>query len=74
MMHTIGGCLVILGGAYAPPFCAVGRLSAPLNAPSVCWKGLSIRRQEVFEVLGGASLSAMMLSDLKNLFYCISME
>ncbi len=37
------------GGACAPPFCAVERRSAPLNAPSACWKGLSIRRWEVFK-------------------------
>jgi len=37
------------GGACAPPFCAVGRLSAPLNASSASWKGLSIRRWEAFK-------------------------
>ena len=52
MVQTIGGCLVIFGGACAPPFCAVGRLSAPLNASSASWKALSIRHQEVFKVLG----------------------
>ena len=40
------------GGAHAPPFCAVGRLSAPFNASSACWKGLSIRHQEVFKGFG----------------------
>ena len=40
------------GGAYAPPFCAVGRLSAPFNASSDCWKMLSIRRREVFKGFG----------------------
>ena len=40
------------GGACAPPFCAVGRLSAPLNASSACWKTLSIRRREVFKGFG----------------------
>ena len=45
------------GGAYAPPFCAVGRLSAPLNASSACWKTLSIRRREFFKVLGGTNMS-----------------
>ena len=40
------------GGACAPPFCAVGRLSAPFNASSACWKGLSIRRREVFKGFG----------------------
>jgi hypothetical protein len=34
----------VFGGACAPPFCAVGRLSAPFNALSAYWKGLSIRR------------------------------
>ncbi len=37
------------GGACAPPFCAVQRLSAPFNASSASWKGLSIRRWEVFK-------------------------
>ena len=40
------------GGACAPPFCAVRRLSAPFNASSVCRKGLSIRRREVFKGFG----------------------
>jgi hypothetical protein len=40
------------GGACAPPFCAVGRLSAPFNASSACWKRLSIRRREVFKGFG----------------------
>ena len=40
---------MILGGAYAPPFCDVGRLSAPFNASSGCWKMLAIRRREVFK-------------------------
>ena len=43
---------LFLGGACAPPFCAVGRLSAPFNALSACWKGLSIRRREVFKGFG----------------------
>ncbi len=37
------------GGACAPPFCAVGRLSAPFNASSASRKTLSIRRREVFK-------------------------
>lgn len=41
-----------LGGACAPPFCAVQRLSAPLNASSACWKTLSIRRREVLKGFG----------------------
>lgn len=40
------------GGACAPPFCAVKRLSTPLNASSDCWKMLSIRRREVFKGFG----------------------
>ena len=40
---------MIIGGAYAPPFCDVGRLSAPFNASSACWKMLAIRRREVFK-------------------------
>ncbi len=40
------------GGACAPPFCAVGRLSAPFKALSAYWKLLSIRRREVFKGLG----------------------
>ena len=40
------------GGACAPPFCAVGRLSAPFNALSDYWKTLSIRRREVFKGFG----------------------
>ena len=40
------------GGACAPPFCAVGRLSAPFNASSACGKLLSIRRREVFKGFG----------------------
>ena len=40
------------GGACAPPFCAVQRLSAPFNASSACWKGLSIKRREVFKRFG----------------------
>ena len=45
------------GGACAPPFCAVGRLSAPFNASSACWKMLAIRLGRFLKVLGGASLS-----------------
>ena len=37
------------GGACAPPFCAVQRLFEPFNALSAYWKGLSIRRREVFK-------------------------
>ena len=40
------------GGACAPPFCAVGRLSAPFNALSDYWKTLSIRRREVLKGFG----------------------
>ena len=40
------------GGAYAPPFCVVQRLSAPFNASSACGKLLSIRRREVFKGFG----------------------
>ena len=40
------------GGACAPPFCAVQRLSAPLNASSASWKTLSIRRLEVLNGFG----------------------
>ena len=40
------------GGACAPPFCAVQRLSSPFNASSACWKGLSIKRREVFKRFG----------------------
>ena len=43
---------IFSGGACAPPFCAVGRLSAPFNISSACWKGLSIRRREVFKGFG----------------------
>ena len=46
------------GGACAPPFCAVGRLSAPLNASSACWKTLSIRRREVFKGFGRRELES----------------
>ena len=42
----------LLEGACAPPFCAVQRLSAPYNASSACWKGLSIRRREVIKGFG----------------------
>ena len=45
------------GGACAPPFCAVGRLSAPFNASLACWKLLSIRRREVFKGFGGANMT-----------------
>ena len=44
------------GGACAPPFCTVQRLSAPLNASSACWKRLSIRRREVFKGFGRRGL------------------
>lgn len=40
------------GGACAPPFGAVGRLSAPFNASSASGKMLSIRRRGG-KVLGG---------------------
>ena len=40
------------GGAYAPPVCAVGRISAHFNASSASWDGLSIRRREVFKGFG----------------------
>jgi len=40
------------GGACAPPFCAVQRLFEPFNALSAYWKGLSIRRREVFKGFG----------------------
>ena len=43
------------GGACAPPFCAVGRLSAPFNALSDYWKTLSIRRREVFKGFRGCN-------------------
>ena len=43
------------GGACAPPLCAVGRLSAPLNASSACWKALSIRCREVFKGFRGCN-------------------
>ena len=45
------------GGACAPPFRAVGRLSPPLNASLACRKGLSIRRREVLKVFKGATTS-----------------
>ena len=40
------------GGACAPPFCIVQRLFEPFNALSAYWKGLSIRRLEVFKGFG----------------------
>ena len=40
------------GGACAPPFCVVQRLFEPFNALSAYWKGLSIRRREVFKGFG----------------------
>ena len=46
------------GGAYAPPFCAVQRLSEPFNALSACWKLLSIRRREVFKGFGRRELDS----------------
>ena len=49
---------VTLGGACAPPFCAVGRLSAHFNASSASWDGLSIRRREVFKGFGRRELES----------------
>ena len=43
---------MFVGGAYAPPFCAVQRLLEPFNASSASWKTLSIRRREVFKGFG----------------------
>ena len=40
------------GGACAPPFCVVQRLSTPFNASSASWKALSIRRRKVFKGFG----------------------
>ena len=37
----------IQGGACAPPFCSVGRLSTPFNVSWDCGKEVSIRRREV---------------------------
>ena len=51
-------CAIILGGACAPPFCAVGRLSAPFNASSASWKALSIRRRKVFKGFGRRELES----------------
>ncbi len=39
-------------GAHAPPFRAVQRLFEPFHALSAYWKGLSIRRREVFKGFG----------------------
>ena len=55
---------IVSGGACAPPFCAVGRLSAPLNASSVSWNGLSIRRQEVFKGFGRRKPETFALSNI----------
>ena len=44
MMHSIDGCLVIPGGVRSPFL----RHRASFNASWACWKGVSIRRQEVF--------------------------
>ena len=57
---------MISGGACAPPFCDVGRLSAPFHASSACWKGLSIRRREVLKVLGGANLTPIRRTITQN--------
>jgi len=50
--------LILKGGACALPFCAVGRLSAPFNASSDCWKMLSIGRREVFKGFGRRKLDS----------------
>ena len=47
------------------PFCADGRLSAPFNALSACWKGLLIRRREVFKCLGRCELDSYQAHDVE---------
>ena len=66
------------GGACAPPFCAVQCLFEPFNALSAYWKGLSIRRREVFKGFGRrepesyqAHHNSLITSEL-NYFYTLS--
>ncbi len=57
-----------------PLFALSGTFRRLLTPHRLAGKGYLSGVGRFLKVLGGASLSPILLSDLKNLFYCISME